>query len=259
MFQRMLASALIAGIAAGLIAALLHFSFVQKFILLGEQYETGALIHFGGSGTKEAEHSHEAAPTTADPATENPTAPATAADGHDHDHAASAQGSATTRNALTVVFMVILYVSYGFLLVAGFGIAEAFGRKIGPTEGILWGIAGFAVFHLSPALGLAPELPGTIAAKLDLRQIWWWATVACTGTGLALLAYGRHWITWPLAAALLALPHVIGAPQAEGYFGLAPTEVGAIFAARVLGTAMVVWACLGWFAGAVWAREGARS
>lgn len=259
----MLASALGAGIAAGLIAALLHFAFVQNIILLGEQYETGALVHYGSAGSKPAEHSHDPAEAPADPggATTSTTAEPSAEPlaGHEHAPAAPGDGQGFKRNALTVAFMGIIYVAYGFLLVAGFGIAEAFGRRIGPQEGLLWGVAGFAVFQLAPAMGLAPELPGTIAADLGLRQIWWWMTVACTGTGLALLAYGRHWAAYALAGAFLALPHVIGAPQAEGFFGTAPTELGALFSARVLGAALVVWVALGWLAGAAWAHEGKRA
>lgn len=232
MFQRMLASAIGAGIAAGLIAALLHFAFVQDLILLGEQYETGALTHFGAAATPGTAHAAEA--------------------GHEAGGAASALG----RNGLTVLFIVILYTAYAFLLTAGFGLAEAFGRRIGPAEGLLWGIAGFASFQLAPAMGLAPELPGTLAAETGLRQIWWWMTVACTGTGLGLLAYGRHWAAFAVAGAFLAVPHVVGAPLPEGFAGTAPPELGALFATRVLGAALVVWACLGWFAGAAWARSG---
>jgi hypothetical protein len=49
MFQKMLTSALGAGCAAWLLAAVLHFAFVQKYILLGEEYETGAAVHFAGA------------------------------------------------------------------------------------------------------------------------------------------------------------------------------------------------------------------
>lgn len=245
----MLASAIGAGIAAGLIAALLHFAFVQNIILLGEQYETGELVHFGGAADQPADHGHD----------ETANSPETVAADLDQGIAPAEGTSSLQRNALTVVFMVIIYVAYGLLLVAGFAIAEAFGRKIGPQEGLLWGVAGFAVFQLAPAMGLAPELPGTIAADLGLRQIWWWMTVACTGTGLALLAYGRHWAAFALAGAFLAVPHVIGAPEPGAFYGAAPTELGAIFSARVLGTALAVWACLGWFAGAAFAHEGKRA
>lgn len=256
MIQKLVASALIAGIAVGLFAALLHFAFVQEKILLGEHYESGELTHFGGSGSKPT---HDHAPAMSAPEQAETTAPAPArAAGHDHsagqDHAASGETSAFTRNALTVIFTVVIYTSYALLLVAGFGVAESLGHRITAREGLLWGIGGFFTFQMAPAMGLAPELPGTIAAELSLRQIWWWTTVICTGSGLVLLAYARHWALFALAGALLALPHVIGAPEPEGFWGMAPTELGASFSANVLGTGLIVWALLGWVAGAAWSR-----
>lgn len=244
MTKRMITSALFAGCAAGLIAVLLHFAFVQKYILLGEMYESGAMTHFTDGGD-----SH----TMDSPAKpESSTAPA-AESGHAHHHQAS--NNDFQRNGLTALFMLIVYTSYGLLLTAGFAFADSLGRKIGPSEGMMWGLAGFAAFQLAPAMGLAPELPGTIAADLGERQIWWWGTVIGTGGGIALLAYGRKTWMFVLAGALLAAPHVIGAPEPEGYFGTAPPEVAAAFAARVLGTALVVWTCLGWLAGHFWATS----
>lgn len=244
MTKRMIASALFAGCAAGLIAVLLHFAFVQKYILLGEMYESGAMTHFTDGGDPHSPESHATAESITEPAAET---------GHAHHHQAS--GNDVQRNGLTALFMLIVYTSYGLLLTAGFAFADSLGRKIGPSEGMLWGIAGFVAFQLAPAMGLAPELPGTIAADLGARQIWWWSTVIGTGAGIALLAYGRKTWMFVLAGALLALPHVIGAPEPEGYFGTAPPEVAAAFAARVLGAALVVWTCLGWLAGHFWATS----
>jgi cobalt transporter subunit CbtA len=253
MFQRMLASALFAGAAAGLVAALLHFAFVQQFILLAEQYETGALTHFTSG------------PPSADAVAGGPALPesaGSAATGHAHaaGTVAVAQSQASTtsdlqRDALTVLFMGLVYISYGMLLTAGFALAESLGLRIRAVQGLLWGLAGFASFQMAPALGLAPELPGTIAAELGARQVWWWATVAATAMAIGLLAYGRAVWMYGVAAALLAAPHVIGAPQPDAYFGVSPPELAASFAARVLGTGLVVWVCLGWFAGYFWARS----
>ncbi|RUS63307.1 cobalt transporter [Pseudorhodobacter sp. E13] len=240
MIQRMVTSALIAGFVAGLLAALLHFAFVQQYILLGEQYESGALTHFN-TPAPVAEHSDHAATAEHDHGT------------HSHDGDAAPTG--LTRNALTVLFAGLIYVAYALLLTAGFGLAQSFGILIDARKGLLWGIAGFFSFQLAPAIGLAPELPGTIAADLTARQIWWWGTVLATGTGLALLAYGKDYIATVAAVVLLAAPHVIGAPLPDAYWGSAPPEVGAIFSARVLGTALVVWAVLGWLAGQLWAKD----
>ena len=247
----MLASALIAGCAAWLLAATLHFAFVQKYILLGETYETGEAVHFGGASAAADNHDHDHGDTEGDAT-------------HDHDaHAHAAPGSDTVRNAWTVLFSGLVYVAYAMILVAGFGLARIYGHAIGAREGLLWGIGGFAAFQLAPAVGLAPELPGTAAADLAARQVWWWGTVMATGAGLALLAYGRGLAIMALAAVLLAAPHAIGAPVLDGFSGVAPPEVAASFAARVLGVGLAVWALMGWVAGYVWGREqtaqGARS
>lgn len=247
MIQKMVTSALIAGFVAGLLAALLHFAFVQQYILLGEQYETGALTHFS------------AAPSaTGHSGSEHGTEPGVAHDHSTHSHEDSgAEASTVTRNSLTVIFAGLIYVAYALLLTAGFGLAQSFGIAVGARAGLLWGIAGFASFQLAPALGLAPELPGTIAADLTARQIWWWGTVLSTATGLALLGYGKGYIAMAAAVILLAAPHIIGAPLPDAYWGSAPPEVAALFSARVLGTALVVWAVLGWLAGRLWSQETA--
>lgn len=254
MIQRMLASGLFAGVAAGLIAALLHFAFVQNILLLGEEYESGALVHFQGSqGVAAGGHDHSEAPAT-EAADDHAHAEGTAA----HDHPEAAEGeSHLKRNVLTVMFMALTYAAYGLMLVAGMALAGQFGITVSTRDGLLWGIAGFVSFQFAPALGLAPELPGTIAADLGERQIWWWGTVLATGTGLALLAYGRSFVTALAGGALLAAPHVIGAPELGVYYGVAPPEVASMFAARVLGAALVSWAVLGWFAARLWNGKAA--
>lgn len=244
----MLASASFAGVAAGLLAALLHFAFVQKSILLAEEYETGALSHFQPAAP--AAHDHDAASAAAAAGQEDA--------GHDHG-SSGAEPSAFQRNALTGLFSILVYTAYALILVAGFGLAMALGHRIGAAEGLFWGIAGFAAFQLAPALGLAPELPGTPAADLAARQVWWWGTALSTATGIALMAFGRGALYLGLGVALLASPHLIGAPHPETFSGVAPPELAATFAARVLGVGLVVWAALGWTAGALWSRETATA
>lgn len=224
MLMRMLAGGLIAGFAAGLFATVLHFAFVQEIILHAELYESGELVHFGDPMAHGAEAGHD-----------------------DHGgHGDGAEGSAFSRNALTVLFTGLIYAGYGLVLVAGYQVAGLFGRTITPQEGVLWGIAGFAAFQLAPAMGLAPELPGAIGADITLRQYWWLGTVVATAGGLALIGYGQGVLTVIAGATLVALPHAIGAPVLDEFFGYAPPELAAEFSARVLGVALAVWALLGW-------------
>ncbi|PWE32991.1 cobalt transporter [Maritimibacter sp. 55A14] len=240
MFKRMLAGGLIAGFGAGLFAAVLHFAFVQELILHAELYETGELVHFDthAVGDESEAVSH---------------------DGHDHSHgdADGADTSALTRNVMTVLFTGLIYAGYGLILAAAYQVAGLFGRQISLQQGILWGIAGFACFQLAPAMGLAPELPGTTAADITLRQIWWLGTVLATGAGLALIGYGRSLPFVVGGAVLLALPHVIGAPVLDEFHGIAPPELAGEFSARVLGVGLAVWALLGWLTARFAAPEAA--
>jgi cobalt transporter subunit CbtA len=219
MIQRMVTSACVAGIAAGLLAALLHYAFVQKYILLGETYESGAAVHF--DGVLAGGHDHEAGSQEHDHAA--------------HDHGAAGETSPLQRNGMTVLFFALLYAAYGLIMVAGFGLAQHFGQRISAREGVLWGIAGFVAIQLAPAIGLAPELPGTVGPDLTDRQVW-----------------------WALAVLLLALPHLIGAPELDGFTGVAPPEVASAFAARSLAVGLVAWSLMGWLAGWMWDRDAVR-
>lgn len=244
MIRNMLTSALGAGLVAGILAAILHFAFLQNLILTGEAYESGAVVHFGGIA-----EAHDHAAAGHDHGTEA---------GHDHsDHEHGAAAGDLQRNGLTVVFYILTQVSFALLLVAGFGLARIFGHQVTARDGILWGIAGFAALQLAPAMGLPPELPGTAAADLGARQLWWTGTVAATAGGLALLAFGRGTVMALAAVALVALPHVIGAPLPEGYSGVAPPELAGSFATRALGVGLAVWAILGWTAGRLWSATPA--
>ena len=78
----------------------------------------------------------------------------------------------------------------------------------------MWGLAGFVVFTAAPGLGLPPELPGMPVADLTARQTWWIATAAATAGGLCLLAFRSAAWAAVLGLALIALPHLIGAPLA---------------------------------------------
>ena len=256
MINRMVTSALFAGFVAGLFAALLHFAFVQEKILLGEKYETGAAVHSAGV----AEHDHDMTEMPADEAVADGEAAApAAADGHSHHHATEEgeEPSPVMRNALTVLFHTLLYCSYALILVAGFAIAERYGKRVTAREGLLWGIAGFVAVQLAPAMGLEPELPGTLAAPLLDRQIWWAGTALCSGAALVMLGYGRSLLWVALAAGLLVVPHIIGAPELPTFSGVAPPELAASFAARSLGLGLATWALMGWLAGWFWSGKQA--
>lgn len=227
----MLSSALIAGFAAGLLCALLQYLLVEPQILLAERYESGELVHFQGSpsGSEQAAAMAKSMPGMDMPA----------------DHAHDEADSGAWRHALTVFFAVLTYCGYGLVLMAGIQLAELVGVKLGLAQGILWGLAGFMAFQMMPALGLQPDLPGTPAADLNARQIWWAATAAATVAGLWFAAYGTA--LWQRAAGvvLLVAPHVWGAPSLADFAGVAPPELASAFAARTLAVGMITWMTLG--------------
>lgn len=223
MFSRILTSAVFAGAAAGLIAALLQLFFVQPVLLHAELYESGTLVHFGA------------------------------------DRAVAAVqdlgGIDLMRDGLSILFTMLTYSGYALLLIAGMALAEERGAEINGRSGLLWGLAGFIAFHLAPGVTLAPEVPGVAAADVGARQVWWFATVAAAGVAMWLIAFGKNWMMWALAGVLLLAPHVIGAPQPAVFTGPVPTELGALFAARAFGVGMAAWVLLGCFAGFFWRRE----
>lgn len=225
MFTRILTSALFAGAAAGLIAAVLQLVFVQPVLLHAELYESGQLVHFGGSPVS----AHQ-----------------------------DVGGLDPLRDGLSVLFTMLTYSGYALILVAAMSVAEARGATITARTGILWGLAGFVVAHLAPGFTLAPEVPGVAAADVGARQIWWFATVATAAAGVWLIAFGQNWIAWAIAAVLLLAPHVIGAPEPDTFTGPVPTEIGALFASRAFGVGMAAWVLVGCFAGYFWRREGER-
>jgi len=156
------------------------------------------------------------------------------------------------RLALTAVANVLTAMGFGLLLAAAFSLRG--GAGIGWKEGLLWGLGGFASFSLAPALGLPPEPPGTLAAPLALRQMWWALAALSTAGGLALLVFagGDAWKF--LGAALLALPHLIGAPHPSGPGGPAPESLQRAFAAASLAASALLWLLLGGLTGFFYRR-----
>ncbi len=217
MTRHLLTSGLFAGLAAGVVAALLQFWLVTPLLLEGELYESGIRSHFAASLSAPVQ------------------SPAGPAEGLTQD---------LSRHAITAAFNLIAYTAFALILLAGMALAERSGNVLSPRAGIVWGLCGFIAMHLAPAIGLPPELPGTVAAEVELRQAWWLGTVAATALGLGLIAFGKGLM--PIVGiAALALPPIIGAPHLDTYFGIAPPELAAEFAARSLGVAAASWVVLG--------------
>lgn len=210
-FNTILLTALLAGGLAGLVLGGVQQITVVPLILEAETYETG-----------EAEES-EAAP------------------GDEAEEWAPEDG--VERTLWTVLNSMLVGIGFGLLLTACYALRG----KVTWQGGILWGLAGFVVFNLAPALGLPPELPGDAAAGLEQRQVWWVLTAAVTAAGLWIIAFQPKPYLKLFGVALLVLPHLFGAPHPETHGGLAPDELRDSYIVATLLTNSVFWILLGVF------------
>lgn len=230
MLTRVVTTALGAGVIAGIfLSALQHFTLVP-LIRQAEVYE-------------------QASPPAATHALAGETTPVGGTEAHEHEEDAE-----TPSTEATIIMTIGYAIGYALLLTGAFAIS---GRTLSGREGVLWGLAGFAIFALAPSMGLAPEVPGAVAADVSARQVWWVGCAVSTAAGLAALVLGnRSWLI-PAGLLLLAAPHIIGAPQPVGESaGLAPPELAAEFAARALGVAAIFWSMIGWVAGILYTHLG---
>ncbi len=239
MIRKVFTTALLAGFLAGLIISLVQEFTTTPLILHAEEYENGeaekaAYSLPGLKGEARIFLAHSGGPA-------------------DHEEREWAPADGIERTLFTTGADIIAGIGFSLLLVAAFTLH---GRPVNGRTGLLWGIAGFTAFALAPALGLAPEAPGAIAAELPLRQAWWVLTVACTAAGLWLIFFRSQWVLNILGLAVIALPHVIGAPHPAEMGGNTPPELAAAFAATSLVVSAVFWAVMGWLNGTLFARFG---
>lgn len=220
MFKRIAQTAGFTGLIAALLLTLLQSFWVAPLILQAETYE-----HAPAAQAAEHEHEHAAGAMAA----------------HEHDEEAWEPADGWQRVLSTTGGNLVVAVGFALMLAALYTLRTP--TRI--SEGALWGLAGFAVFVLAPTLGLPPELPGTAAADLAQRQIWWASTAASTAVGLALIVFARNGLLKVLGVAILVVPHIVGAPQPEVHSALAPEALEAQFKIASLVTNAVFWVAMG--------------
>ncbi|HET6159030.1 MAG TPA: CbtA family protein [Dongiaceae bacterium] len=221
--------ALLAGLGAGLVNWGAHMVGTTPLILQAEVYEKAGEAEVAAPAATEAE----------------------ATDEHHHDAEAWEPADGWERNLFTLGADIVTGVGFAFLLTAAIVVL---GKGADWRRGILWGLAGFACFTLAPSLGLPPELPGTEAAPLVARQLWWIGTVIATAGGLFAAARLRNVYGYAIAVVLIAAPHIIGAPQPEFAGGLAPEGLEHKFVLIAIATSLVFWLVLGVLTGAFFKR-----
>jgi len=209
LFTRILYAALIAGVGAGLVLTAAQALRVTPLIHKAEHYERAAeLATPDGHGAAE---NQEWQPT-----------------------------EGFERVAFTAVANVLAGIAFALLLTGSYVLRGGVDWR----HGLWWGLAGFAVFVLAPALGLPPALPGSDVAPLVPRQVWWVTTATATAAGLAFVVFGRRWWWRVVGLLLIVLPHLIGAPQGTGA-GAVPAELETAFITASLITNLVFWLVLG--------------
>lgn len=191
LFRRIVFYALLVGAVSGLLLTAVQMWQVVPIIKSAEVFEGPPAA--APAGHEDHQHAHG---------------------GHEHDADAWAPEDGLERTAFTALSNVLIAIGLALVLLAAMVVSiKAKGdHKLDWRHGLLWGGAGYAVFFLAPALGLPPEVPGTAAASLEGRQIWWLFAVLCTAAGLAGFAFGKSPWRW-LALGLLVVPHLVGAPH----------------------------------------------
>lgn len=225
-FRKLFWAALVAALITGLGSTVLHQLVTVPMILEAEQYETSAEEH-GQPGQPHENVDHDKLPAAAS---------------HHHGEESWAPEDGIERTLYTAGADVLSAFAFAALLVAAYSFR---GQTVSFRQGLCWGLACFAAFILAPSLGLPAELPGTEAADLQSRQIWWVFTACSTLAGLGLIFLRSGVLAVLVGVFLLVLPHLIGAPQPEQHIALAPQDLIHRFTVAVTWSALVFWLALG--------------
>ena len=221
-FQQIIWVSLLAGLCSGLMLFGLQYFTVRPIIQSAEVYEA------------RAEHEQEEAD----------------ADGAQEVWEPS---EGWQRVSLTALSTVLTSIGFCALL---FGLAALWEERMSALRGLLWGLGGFASFALAPALGLPPEPPGVLEADLQARQVWWLATALATAGGLLLVfAVKGGWLGRIAGLFVIVLPHLIGAPTAEGK-QLVPDDLIQHFRIASIATNAAFWLIAGTLGGYLAGRAG---
>ena len=222
MFKNIFVSAVVCGAIAGVLATVMQMLLVTPLLLEAELFETGQSMHFITDGSPESPIKHVNI------------------------------WEDSYRHLMTLFFNLVTFTGFGFILIAAMALFQKRGFSLSKAEGIVAGVSGFIVFQLAPSVGLPPELPGTISVAVGLKQAWWIMTILSTTVGILLLFLGKYKVVSGAGIIFIIIPHLIGHPKLETYFGVAPPELAAEFASRALAVSLVTWIILGVISSQFW-------
>jgi cobalt transporter subunit CbtA len=249
-FQRLIWAALATAVVVGSVQTGVQRWQAAPLILAAEVYEE-----------QKAEAPAPAAPVAA------PAAHAHAEGAAPHEHGTAKEWepeNGAERIGWTWVANILHALSMALLLFAVMGIWLY--RRGGAVASLrlagLVAAAGWLSFHFWPSLGLHAEVPGMEAAPLQARQAWWVLAVASAAGACAVAGFARASWRWLVAAALLALPFVVGAPKLQGdaLAGFGPEahaaleQLGTQFIWATTWVSLSFWVCLGLVGGLAFQR-----
>lgn len=243
MFKTIIVSAFGAGLVVAATLSVVQSVTTEPLLFHAETFEgaeapaPAAAPHEHANGEA---HAHDATP-----------AEAAAAPAHEHDPDEWGPADGFERTAYTFLANLLMGVGVSAVLL---GLMSVRGDAINARTGVLWGVAGFFAAALLPSLGLTPELPGTPAAELEARQVWWLATAAASAIGIALIVFSQSWLLKVAGLVIGVLPHVVGAPVPPSLEAAYPAVLAAEFATASLVVSALLWAGSGVAAGWLYQR-----
>ena len=237
-FKRIVATAAVSGLIAGLLLTAVQQIQIRPIIAQAEIYEQAASVvaieHNQDIHEHTIAHEHEA---------------------NEHSTSDWQPAEGAQRMAFTTLANISLAISFGLFITAAFSLCVSSEKKAKASPanckvdnwlaGILWGLAGYVVFFVTPSLGLPPELPGTQLAPLHDRQIWWLLTVLTSATGLYLLVFVKQPGFKVLGLLLIVTPYIIGAPEQASHATPALEELASIFIQATAIVNAIFWLSLG--------------
>lgn len=206
MIRQIFLSALISGFIAGIFLTGIQSLKVTPLILAAEVFEDGELItyttknHNNSNIQKTNNHHDEKAHV------------------HDNSHEHETGAHDNERLFYSLITNIFLACGFAFILSSIY----LYIKELNIRNGLISGFVVYLCVFALPSLGLSPELPGTLAAQLQDRQIWWVSTVVLSSFAFIILFFNKNKIYQALSIILLFLPHIIGAPMPNVHGGTAP-------------------------------------
>jgi len=223
-FRSIIYSALIIGIIAGSLYGLFQQLHINPIIYAAEAYEVSDGSDHPVAETHNYSDKHS----------------------HEHNHEAWSPEHGFERIMATLFTNILVGMAFSILLISIMVLHNLKSNKppLSCKSGALWGLGlMLSIFAAPSLLGIHPEIPGTIAAQLEHRQIWWVASAAVTATGLLIIYYGAN--AFKLGGVLLiVLPHLVGAPKMDS-LKFANSDPVAVAALNELSSQFIIMTSIG--------------